>query len=930
MKQPTKRKYAIPKPVAESTGLAKRHNPILIKSIEDIKDKETREYLEGSIISRGNDVEAEVGKLQLNRHVSNGNPRIAHYNGPDRSHFTYSQNKMYLTRPEAYLDELSHAQQQKDGKTGPSVSNTIDRLKQASDNMFGTDWYDRTEYNRKGSLEYDAHKIIEPKLRKEDAGMRKQAVHNIKALNELVPKYAWGGMPITAGQAGNGLQLGAQAVNMFDGYDGRPSAGGSIASGALSGASMGASFGPWGAAAGAVVGGGAALIMSEQNKAAEEKAQRQHWEAQTELDKANSKQTLRNYATQGITSAGSYAYGGQPMQPYEVEGQEVVQGDAMLESSSQLASDVQKVEGPSHAQGGVQGVGGEKIYSARLKSSTGRTYAKEAEYLGKQKGRYEGKLEENSGAARNTGTRMLEIIDSKLDNLFNEQEMKKYAKQTSSFSSSFAYGGDPGKPLFTNKVNKRGQYGGASEWASAANNVLPEGHVDNPYPYQVRKSSEGSYFFDPKAVDAIQPRGFAAPTSTMGEIQGVAPFVNPMRAENPAAFKRQPKEDNFSFGDVFNGRPHKNRTRVEGLGGRNRLQAKFAWGGDPTLPKGSAIQPLPQGWFIDPRSGRPANWQNNANGEYAGSEAGDAFRGGNFLLPGVGGNTYKNPVYKADDGSMYNTTVDEILSRPLSSRNVGVNAPSLGTAGKMNLATRELPVSAGASGATGSNTPNYAGAGFFGQYLDNLANGIATANTPQIAKPYMDPNVQLNTTYDINPQLQEARNLNRAVTKGIDQNTAQAGSANANKQNMYANSMNNSNQLYAQKFNIENDLQNKETLINSRINQGNGDKMYQYDVANTQRRAGIQQDYAANLSNVGVDLYTSARDNKMDARDVEVAKTIATAAPNSDTYFSSLDMFKRIYASDPARAQQLYNDIAKQSPNSPALANMAAILKGGK
>ena len=133
---------------------------------------------------------------------------------------------------------------------------------------------------------------------------------------DVKKKLPFGG-PITPEQAtkysniGGGLQAGAQAVSMVDGMDGKPSTLGGVASGAMSGASMGMALGPWGAAAGAAIGGGLALLQAEQAKKDQAKAEKKYMNNLTDQNNFMSQQTLRNYSTSGVTSNGSYAYGGE-------------------------------------------------------------------------------------------------------------------------------------------------------------------------------------------------------------------------------------------------------------------------------------------------------------------------------------------------------------------------------------------------------------------------------------------------------------------------------------------------------------------------------------------------------------------------------------------------------------------------------------------
>jgi hypothetical protein len=150
-----------------------------------------------------------------------------------------------------------------------------------------------------------------------------------------------------------------------------------------------------------------------------------------------------------------YAQGGNVEPQYEVEGNEVVQGnDTQLEGSQELASDMTKAIGPSHDNGGVKGAGGERVFSDRLyaspllhsylsankvKVSKGATYAEIAEKLGKKKGKYEIKADSHNPLTHNTGKAMTTRMDELIEATFQEQEMSKGPETN---TTQFALGGD--------------------------------------------------------------------------------------------------------------------------------------------------------------------------------------------------------------------------------------------------------------------------------------------------------------------------------------------------------------------------------------------------------------------------------------------------------------------------------------------------------
>ncbi len=169
--------------------------------------------------------------------------------------------------------------------------------------------------------------------------------------------------------------------------------------------------------------------------------------------KPTNKTSMAVYAFGGYIK--KYAKGGSMIEPqYEVEGNEVVQGtDTMLEGQEQLASDMVKAVGPDHANGGVKGEGGERVFSDRLyvspmlrsylsanKVSLSKkpTYGEAAEKLGKKKGKFEDKLTSGNPLTFNTGKAMTTRIDQLIELTFQEQES---LKQEDEMKTTYAKGG---------------------------------------------------------------------------------------------------------------------------------------------------------------------------------------------------------------------------------------------------------------------------------------------------------------------------------------------------------------------------------------------------------------------------------------------------------------------------------------------------------
>jgi hypothetical protein len=157
---------------------------------------------------------------------------------------------------------------------------------------------------------------------------------------------------------------------------------------------------------------------------------------------SQSQAVLSTYPTQGVHSAFYAKYGGKIptyLTNALAEGGEVMMSATPPQTDSngnmeKLASNVSKFEGDGHeaSSGGIgfkptsEGI----IYSDSLRTPEGLTYAKSAELLGKEKGKWEKKMKNaTSEAEYNTAERMITKTTKKLELLFQHQEaIKSYGE----------------------------------------------------------------------------------------------------------------------------------------------------------------------------------------------------------------------------------------------------------------------------------------------------------------------------------------------------------------------------------------------------------------------------------------------------------------------------------------------------------------------
>ncbi|MDC6350704.1 hypothetical protein PP178_04005 [Zeaxanthinibacter sp. PT1] len=129
--------------------------------------------------------------------------------------------------------------------------------------------------------------------------------------------------------------------------------------------------------------------------------------------------------------------------------------------------------------------------------------------------------------------------------------------------------------------------------------------------------------------------------------------------------------------------------------------------------------------------------------------------------------------------------------------------------------------------------PNYGNkimdmAGMAAPFADNVAFSKYLDKVKPDAMPHLYGAPQMNTNYNIEPQLADAKRGQRAVNKALDQSNASRGASNANKVGAFAARMGHVGQLHAQKENAENQMKNRKALIGNRIANQNANLMTQH------------------------------------------------------------------------------------------------------
>lgn len=176
----------------------------------------------------------------------------------------------------------------------------------------------------------------------------------------------------TGGSYGAIGNAGGALIDSLDSVDGKSTMAGSVASGAMKGAGIGAGIaGPWGAAIGAVGGGMLSFFtrkhQQKEQRLAQERIEVERFKNQRRMDEFSSAIALNNMPVQGVQSSGFYRNGGFTNSAYKVEdGELLIANDRFPPDTDQrgrvkkIAPNTFKFFGDKHSDpsGGIGVLGG--------------------------------------------------------------------------------------------------------------------------------------------------------------------------------------------------------------------------------------------------------------------------------------------------------------------------------------------------------------------------------------------------------------------------------------------------------------------------------------------------------------------------------------------------------------------------------------------
>jgi polyhydroxyalkanoate synthesis regulator phasin len=478
-----------------------------------------------------------------------------------------------------------------------------------------------------------------------------------------------------------------------------------------------------------------------------------------------------------------------------------------------LASDVQEVEGPPHELGGVpmganaEVEGGEvtvnnqdgskNVFSDRIEYKEGMTFADKADQLGRKKGKYEEKLDSSSVFVKGNARRNIEKLDAELNNLFNEQEVKKRQMGIPSPEEQAALeqqmaNDQAGMPMQGAPTGMEQSMGMGMEQGMpmGAQGGMPVEGMGQPMPQQMPVGQMGMWGGKMKYGGGGKMKfmggghkrikyyhggihGPNDPPEDWGELSPYQKFFNNQTLNNQQFDKKykmlSSQEPPYNVDLSFT----KDNQLI--IPGDNKTQGFVSFPGE--------------------RKARTAT---------------------NITTPDSG----------IDFSNIEVTNLDDFKDQKIvNSKNPPEgNKKGMGQKGKQAM-----------------------GAAFSG--LGNIANFILTAATPKTPRPVMYQAMPLKTDVDISAQKAAQEATLADTAKAIQQGTASAQTARANLIGSRAGMVGQSNTMYEKARNLENQLINQNRLNQQQATFANVDKMNQYAQQQLQRAGTIKSEISANIAN---------------------------------------------------------------------------------
>jgi hypothetical protein len=218
-------------------------------------------------------------------------------------------------------------------------------------------------------------------------------------------------------------------------------------------------------------------------------------------------------------------------------------------------------------------------------------------------------------------------------------------------------------------------------------------------------------------------------------------------------------------------------------------------------------------------------------------------------------------------------------------------------------------------------------------YLDNIYNEGIINSTPQIPNPtnrvaYDINPVTLKTNYNINPSLNSANANYGNLVKNLDQSTANAPTARANKLAGFASLLNNTSSLYNTKENTETQLANQSNMNVQNIIGRNAENQQNianqniglkdnFNYARMQRQSDMNRMRSENFTNAVENMTTQAQDRNLETLDQQRIMTDALKYNDSAGFARSVGSptMTNIIRSNPQYYYQIEKSLKSSGQN---------------
>ena len=538
------------------------------------------------------------------------------------------------------------------------------------------------------------------------------------------------------------------------------------------------------------------------------------------------------------------------------------------------------------------------------------TYAQIAEKLTQSYNKYDKHLQNAvTEAEKNTATRMLRRVSDNMNSLVmenqeaaNAMDQKKQAPNSPNLSigtrtaNGYAYGGlspipdsNKGLPKLPKGVRN------AMGYMQAGGQTLPEGvtEKDGVYTFSERVMDGATYAFFKSlgGLDAVSKGTILMPEDVTTNMQfNGSNYEIDLNTNKPVNVNGQPYVEPDPEADYLNRPLNDDGTLADPpvvntpstSGGRLYNNVKAADFEDQML-KARAITGIEDFSATNPEHVKALQTAMlNKSGDdasmFSGQEASILNDGGSRSINNAG-----------VDGKFGIDTLTALRQQGMSELTpAGISMPDMEpTAGMVDLTeipTASIPEGGGIEGGgsgkfgeklkgLGKNLPNQlAGISKIQEYLAH-ARAISDMQAPA-PKNLEDP-VYLNTKYNIATQINAAEEQTALLARGLNANSTKRNNVRNNLAGLAAGNQRNFNQLYADKFNKESQLQNMQTMANAKANQLNNNIIFDNENAlldfNNQKR-NAKADFASAITKDAMNLMTQRTNQRSQQAMLEALK----------------------------------------------------------